>query len=166
MLSEAECPRDQRYLPLLCKVAEAMLPTPEKLVQYPRILAAEAAKSFFRRRAGRNELIVFCGYANYDTQVPRKYEHLVDAEGEGERVEAIVLHALADGLYPLGTIEHGWKTVCIIQFPDGIPARLASLGQWRDRPGPCRFALCCNNDKDQVQEFLMNRYTNYQGSTE
>ncbi|MEP5338796.1 MAG: hypothetical protein ABJL44_19065 [Algibacter sp.] len=103
---------------------------------------------FFKRTKSKNEIITYCGYGYCDATIPKKYNCLINSDNLDQpiNIKATIKFVIWNGILPIGTIDHGHRTICIISFDGGIPKELNKLPNWNDlRKGNYeynKFGLC------------------------
>jgi hypothetical protein len=126
---------------------------------WERFLAIEARVSVRTQRllqAGlpaqisHNSRIVFVTYANADFELPKEFGLMFwvnqdECVHSGDRDDCTSFrpHHLASIIHaqscivavtqqlarPWPIVQHGWKTVCVIEFPEGVPSMIDDLPQ-------------------------------------
>lgn len=169
MLSETDCPREERLLPLIYLVPKRDLPTRELIEKWSNKnidrLNQSPIKDYLTWAQADNEIVVFTGYSYCDTQLPKTYNCLLDLEnlGNSKDVKATIKFAIWNGILPLEILEHGHKTVCIIEFADGIPDEirdLPSLDEYMSQKNVgTKFGLCDAADSELIINKIKQRPT-------
>ncbi len=96
-------------------------------------------------------------YSYADIPLSKRFE-FVSSERHPTRAEAtlaIVRAVTQQYGKPFDVIPHGWKTICVIDFPQGIPGlveRLPTVGAWGESTEGVR--LC---DRDALEAILSER---------
>jgi hypothetical protein len=127
--TEELVPIDQRYLTLFGLVSPASM----ELV--------EAALPADRPATSR---VCFVGYSYADLPLPKRFTILfaMDKPETGVKTEIVIIAATQQLAVSSEEIPHGWKTICVIDFPLGVPPivdDLPTLNSWKGSP---RLGLC------------------------
>ncbi len=154
MLNEKECPREDRLLAIHCLFPFEQLPKREaieKMVKGKKGINIEVIQNYLNWKPKDNQLIVYTGYGYCDLTVPKNYNYLINVQhlNKSKPVNSEVVFAIWNGWLPLETVEHGHKTICVIEFQDGIPDELTGLTEfdkWSKSTTNLDFGLC--NEKD------------------
>lgn len=128
-LTEDLIPLDRRYLPLHGLASAASL----------ELVAAALPGSI-----PATSRICFVGYAYADLILPRRFGILFDLErpATGVKTDIIITAATQQFALRSGEITHGWQTICVIDFPRGVPAivdEMPSVHSWKNAP---RLGIC------------------------
>jgi hypothetical protein len=76
-----------------------------------------------------NAVILFVGYAYADIPVGKKF-HVVFPRGNPEAgivCESEIIAVTQQFDKPLEVVPYGWKTICLVQFPRGVPEVVSNL---------------------------------------
>lgn len=96
---------------------------------YPRYL-----KIFNNTHLANNELILFCGYSDFDVPIGHNFTQIKDREGSSYPGTIEFKYATNDFLLPYETITKGFKTICKFQFSDetqlSIVKKLPFISDW------------------------------------
>lgn len=114
MRSEANTPIEQRYLVLEGKASPA---------------AVESVKAGLPSVKLNNAEIIFVQFAYADLPFTKRYD-VVFPRGrpqDGVRCSCEVVAATQQFAKPSPDIPHGWKTICLIHFINGIPPLIQNL---------------------------------------
>lgn len=122
-------PLDQRYLPL------------HGLVSAPTLELVDTALPAHRPATSR---VCFVGYAYADLILPKQFGIVFDLQRPetGVKTEIIITAATQQFALRSGEIAHGWQTICVIDFPRGVPPivdELPELNSWKNIP---RLGIC------------------------
>lgn len=73
--------------------------------------------------------IVFVGYAYADLPFTKRFDVVFpkDKPQDGVRCECRVIAATQQFSKPFTEIPHGWKTICMVHFPNGVPQLIQQL---------------------------------------
>jgi len=157
MLREQDCPRENRILPIFSSINSSELPTSELINNWTNgKMDTPEIQSFLNWKKQENQIVTYNGYAYCDILIPKTYDFLIDLEDPngGIETESTIKYALYNGVIPLSAIEHGHKTVCILEFSKEIPSRLNSLDSFESYSAKFRFGLCVDADKHLIIERL------------
>ena len=155
MLKEIDCPREDRFLPIIAMGSEDILPSKDsinKFIKGNKNIDRSVINEFIDWVKSDNEIIAYCGYGYCDAKIPKTYNCLFDSADLGKPIDlkASVRFAIWNGLFPTAKLDHGHKTICIISFDNGIPLKLKELPNWDDlQEGNYqynKFGLCDKND--------------------
>jgi hypothetical protein len=114
MRSEADTPIEQRYLWLEGKVSPASMKLVKRGLPPTRLPDTE---------------VVFIGFAYADLPFTKKFD-IIFPKGrpqDGIRCECKILAATQQFSKPFTEIPDGWKTICVVHFPGGIPQLVQQL---------------------------------------
>lgn len=114
MLTEDSCPIDQRVLRIEGKLSPKAL----------ELVGAGLPKAW-----PETAHVFFVSYSYADLPIGKNFEFAfsVDRPEEGEATTAIIRAVTQQWGKPFKTIPHGWKTICVVDFPQGPPEILAHL---------------------------------------
>lgn len=114
MQSEANTPIEERYLWLEGRVSPASM---------------ELIRVGLPSTQPSNTEVVFVGFAYADLPFTKRFGVVFPRERphEGVRCECRILAATQQFSKPLSEVPHGWKTICMVHFPDGIPQLVREL---------------------------------------
>lgn len=120
MQSEANTPIEERYLWLEGRASPASM---------------ELIKPGLPSTAPPNTEVVFVGFAYADLPFTKRFDVVFpkDRPQDGVRCGCRVVAATQQFSKPLPQIPHGWKTICMVHFSDGIPQlvrRLPVVDAW------------------------------------
>lgn len=159
MLKEQDCKKEDRVLPILSTIRMEQLPSEELIGKWTKgkINTPEIQK-FLSWERQDNQIVTYNGYGYCDTEIPKTYDFLIDLDDPqgGIDTEVTIVHAIYNGVVPLNTIEHGHKTVCVLEFSGGIPERLDLLLPFEESAFKFRFGLCSKTDKAAILERIKN----------
>jgi hypothetical protein len=73
--------------------------------------------------------LLFVGFAYADLPLGRRFSVVFprDRPQYGVRCECRIIAATQQWGKPLSEVPDGWKTICMVQFPDGIPELVRQL---------------------------------------
>ena len=76
-----------------------------------------------------NAELLFVGYAYADIPLGKKFEVVFpkDRPEAGLLRESQIIAVTQQFDVPLEVIPHGWKTICVVQFPQGVPELVSNL---------------------------------------
>jgi hypothetical protein len=120
MRTEADTPIEQRYLWLEGRASGASM---------------EWIKAGLSETRSPNTEVIFVGFAYADIPFSKRFD-IVYPKGrpqDGIRCECRVVAATQQFSKPFPDIPHGWKTICLIHFPGGVPQfvlRLPEVDAW------------------------------------
>lgn len=82
-----------------------------------------------------NSEIIFVSFAYADLPFAKRFDVLFpkDRPQDGVRCECRIVAATQEFSQPFSGIPHGWKTICLVHFPHGIPPivnRLPVVDAW------------------------------------
>jgi hypothetical protein len=82
-----------------------------------------------------NSEVLFVTFAYADLPLGKRFEIVFprNRPENGARCESRVLAATQQFIHPFTEIPHGWKTICLVQFPEGIPdfiRKLPAVDAW------------------------------------
>ena len=139
MRSEADTPVEQRYLWLEGKVSPASLDLIKSGLPTERPAHVEA---------------LFVGFAYADLPLPKRFDFvfLRGRPQEGVPCECRVTAATQQFGIELPEVPHGWKTICIVHFPTGVPElvrQLPTVDDWyENEPWVC---ICDDATREHLQ---------------
>jgi len=96
-------------------------------------------------------LLVSYSYA--DLPLGKSFQFVLPSRTPTEFARTLaVIHAVTQQLgKPFDSIPHGWKTICAVDFPHGVPdliERLPIVGTWGESQDA--VALCCQDTIDAL----------------
>lgn len=114
MRSEEQTPIEQRYLRLEGLVSEFVL---------------VSVANGLPKDAPANSRVCFVGFSYADLSLPKEFDLIFDLAFPENALPAASRVIAATQQYgkPFAEIPHGWKTICIIEFPCGVPALIEHL---------------------------------------
>jgi len=113
MWTEDRTPLEQRYLWFEGKVSKKVKLTESGLRDYDL----------------PNAEILFVGYAYTDLPLGKKFQ-VAFPKGNPEAgilCESEIIAVTQQFDEPLKVVPHGWKTICLVQFPYGVPDMISNL---------------------------------------
>jgi hypothetical protein len=114
MRSEAETPIKERYLAIEGRASAA---TVKEIGAGLPSLVPEHSE------------VLFVTFAYADLPFPKRYE-VVFPKGrpqDGVRCSSVIVAATQQFNKPFPEIPHGWKTICVVHFPAGVPQMVSQL---------------------------------------
>lgn len=119
---------------------------------------------FINWKRKENELIAFTTYAYQDIALPKQYDIVFQKNNPDNYIETtlIITQVVMNGWAAIDSIEHGYKHIVIMEFPNSIPT---IFGYPRKRnvlnlfsKSKDNFPLCFCNKKDfeNIKEGLLN----------
>ncbi len=126
-------PIEQQYLYIKGKVSSSSL---------------DLIKSGLPIEKSNNTEILFVGYAFADVPVGKSFSMIFqnDNPHKAIRCESNIVAVTQQWGKPLEVIPYGWKTICIIEFPQGIPdivKNLPIIDTWFDNSN---YICICDED--------------------
>lgn len=130
---------------------EAHVPVGDRVLLIEGIAAPSAlskVRGGLPNELGENDRAVFAAFAYADIPLGKTYECWF-WEDELERVEhatTIVQAATQEMGKPFDSLPHGWRTIAVLRFPQGVPpivAELPTVTQWYEGE---RFLLLGSTD--------------------
>ena len=131
MRSETNTPVLERYLWFEGKVS-------------PR--AMEHAKSGLPADRPPHAELLFVGFAYADLPLGKQFDVVFpkDRPQEGVRCESRIVAATQQWGKPLTEIPDGWKTICLVEFPHGIPEFVRELPVVDDWHKNAKWVCVCD----------------------
>ncbi len=89
--------------------------------------------------------VLFATFADEDVPVGARFDRVL-REGHGDAAEATPATLIAvtqQWARPFEVVPRGWKSICLVDFPAGVPAMIAHLptvDAWHEAPSS--LALC------------------------
>lgn len=88
-------------------------------------------------------------FADEDVPIGARFDRVVRVEsaGELEVVRATLVAVTQQWGKPFANVPQGWKTFCLVDFPEGVPAMVAQLptvDTWHQAPSS--LVLCAATD--------------------
>lgn len=73
--------------------------------------------------------VLFVGFAYADLPLDKRFDAVFprDRPREGVQCECRIIAATHQWGKPLLEIPHGWKTICVVEFPNGTPELIRQL---------------------------------------
>ena len=121
MRSEDHTPVEERYLWFEGKVSQRAMAAVRRL-EAPGQPALPATSP-------PDSEILFVGFAYADLPVGKEFD-FVFPKGEpqkGESCRSKIIAATQQFSKPMEEVPHGWKTICLVHFPAGIPPLVKDL---------------------------------------
>ena len=149
---------DIEYVPITALVELEKLPTKDSIDKLNKGKpVTDEITQYLNWKKSPNEIVSYCR-AVYETEIPKKFDYLIDLldDSGGIEIDATITQAIWNGIIPLNFIDLGYKTVTIIKFKDGIPERLNSLNEIDKTDFKPRFALCSKEVKNEIVTELKN----------
>jgi hypothetical protein len=114
MRSEIQAPIEQRYLLLEGKVSQK---------------AMDLARAGLPSEKPANSEILFVSFAYADLPIGKEYEIIFENNNPTSMIQCISKICAVTQPFgkPFTEIPHGWKTICIIEFPEGLQEMIQSL---------------------------------------
>lgn len=114
MRSEVDTPVEQRYLSL------------EGIVSPARM---ELIKAGLSSALPSSTEVVFVGFAFADLALTKQFDIVFpkDKPQDGVRCVSRITSVTQEMGRPFPEMPHGWKTICAIHFPDGVPSLVKQL---------------------------------------
>ncbi|NOT59553.1 MAG: hypothetical protein HOP19_04930 [Acidobacteria bacterium] len=77
---------------------------------------------------GNNTVVMFVSFAYADLSIGHQFEVVYPKSrpAEGFECKSRIVSVTQQFSIPLEAVPHGWKTICVIEFPDGIPALISN----------------------------------------
>ncbi|MCR9254319.1 MAG: hypothetical protein NXI20_28155 [bacterium] len=145
--------REVKLLPIHCKVESNDLPSVELINNWTKgDLSSKEIQTYLNWSKSDDEVVVYNGHVPIGLSLPLRFDFLIDLKDVkgGIAVEAVVKQSFWNGIIPENHIESGYKTITVIQFPQGVPTQLNSLLSIADSDFKMRFGLCNSDEKDQI----------------
>ena len=110
--------------------------------------ALQKLRSGLPSELASNERAVFASFAYADIPTGQRYDcwFWQDTPERVERATTIVVAATQEFGEPFDGLPHGWKTVAVLRFPDGVPSivdELPTVRAWYESP---RLLLLASSD--------------------
>ena len=125
----------------------------------------EAYNSFVNWTRKSNEAAIFTLYAYADLTLPKQFDCLFDLNDPSDSflTSFKLTQSIFEGWFPIETIEHGHKHLCIFEFDGSLPeliVRLDSSTQKtsRDAMSNLRLGICQQADLEHIR--LRNKKAN------
>ena len=140
MQSEEQTPIEQRYLRLEGLVSESVL---------------VSVVNGLPKDAPANSRVCFVGFSYADLSLPKEFDLIFDLSLPENALPAASRVIAATQQYgkPFAEIPHGWKTICVIEFPGGVPAlieRLPVVDAWYE--SSVALGLCTSSAYASIVE--------------
>ena len=73
--------------------------------------------------AGWNRRVCFVGFSYADLSLPKQFDCVFDLSNPQrvEQAEILITAATQQFAKPVDLLDDGWKTICVIEFPGGVP---------------------------------------------
>jgi hypothetical protein len=73
--------------------------------------------------------LLFVGFAYADLPLGKQFDIVFprDQPQKGVRCECRIVAATQQWGKPLSEVPHGWKTICMVEFPQGVPELVREL---------------------------------------
>jgi len=160
MLDEKDCPQEDRLLAINCRFPVTELPRQEsiqKMVQNKNGINRRIIEDYLDWIPSNNQLIAYTGYGYCDLSIPKTYNYFIDLKdpNKSRPIHTRVIFAIWNGHLPLDKIEHGHKTICVIEFQNGIPNELTGLvgmSEYANTKTSLRFGLCNKDDLELIHK--------------
>ncbi len=163
MLAEADCPPAHRYLMVLDRASPGAVAITDRAVatyfakERDRFDAASAAvtEAFLGRPQSATEASLIVAYCYADVLAGRRFEVAFDLDHPDvcEPTVAILRYGVVWGQIVSDILHHGWTQTAVIEFPVGLPHRIAGLPpdqietHHSSRP---RVGLCTTADWEEI----------------
>ena len=101
-------------------------------------------------------VVCFVGFSYADLPVPKRFDVVFDVDDPSQWIERE--SRITRVTQQMGTpdeIPHGWKTICVVEFPSGIPdlvAKMPTVDSWHQ--SKLRVGLCDKQVFARVAETL------------
>ena len=130
MLSEGEVQIEQRYLAIEGKVSKDII---------------ESVKSGLPYQKPDNSEILFVSYSYADIPLGKNFDRVfIIGDTQCNILSKSKIAAVTQQFgKPFGNIPHGWKTICVIEFKEGVPELIKNLPYvktWDD--SKIRIVIC------------------------
>lgn len=108
-----------------------------------------------------NEIAVFTLYAYADFSIPKKFDiifHLDDPK-EFLKIDYELIQSIHEAWFPLDTVDHGHKHLCIFTFDKSLPHILNTLHKEEEKfstlaKGQKKLGFCNSKDFDAITKRL------------
>jgi len=154
---------DIEYVPITALVGLDKLPIKDSIDKFTRGRPiTNEITQYLNWKKSSDELVSYCRGV-YETEIPKKFDYLIDLLDNtgGIEIDAIIKHAIWNGIIPLNFIDLGYKTITIIKFKNGVPKRLNLLNSIEETDFKPRFALCSKSNKDEILTKLKTVANNF-----
>lgn len=119
----------------------------------------EAYEQFIKWNRGVNEIALFTLYAYADFLIPKTFDCIFELTNPHNQIftEFKLTQSLFEGWYPINSIDHGHKHLCIFEFKNGIPPIFDSLHIHRGKfsnvsKSATSLGICDSKDFNEIKE--------------
>jgi hypothetical protein len=105
----------------------------------------------------QNEIAVFTLYAYADFSIPKKFDIIFHLDNPKEllRIDYELIQSIHEAWFPLDTVHHGHKHLCIFSFDKSLPDILNTLHKAEDKfstspKGQKKLGFCNSNDFNTI----------------
>ena len=108
MQKESETPLEQRFLRLEGFASDSVL---------------SAVAAGLPDHIDSDSRVCFVSFSYADLPIPKRFDLVFDLlnPNRAERAEVVIAAATQQFATPVDMLDHGWKTICVIAFPGGVP---------------------------------------------
>jgi hypothetical protein len=145
MRSEEQTPVDQRFLWLEGFVAPSTL---------------DIIKEGLGTNVASGTVVCFVGFSYADLAIPKQYDVVFNVDDPSQccETETRIIRVTQQLGKPFDEIPHGWKTICVVEFPSGMPslvAKMPTVDSWYK--SEVRVGLCEKHVWEAVAAGLKSR---------
>ena len=159
MLKEEECSPNSRYLRTDRYFSESSIKVwQEQCIQRCREREKGAAyEKFINWKRQENQIAVFTLYAYADFNIPKWFDCIFQLENPKNnlKIKYELTQSVFEGWYPIDSVEHGHKHLCIFSFEEDVPEIVNFLykdeGQFSTPLGQSSLGFCNSNDFEAIK---------------
>ncbi|WP_338813548.1 hypothetical protein V9L05_19370 [Bernardetia sp. Wsw4-3y2] len=105
-----------------------------------------------------NEVALFILYAYADIKIPKQFDCIFELKNPSNFIvtKFTLTQAIWEAWFPLGSLDHGHKHLCVFEFEDEIPQILKKLhiikNKFSDAPrGSLLLGICQRNNFEEIK---------------
>ncbi len=116
---------------------------------------------------GDNEIVLFTWYAYADFKIPKKFDCIFELDNPDNFIIADfrLTQSIYEFYYPIDSIEHGHKHICVFKFKNNIPEIIdrlyvANLNSTTPQDNSMKLGFCQSADFEAIKTRILWRIEN------
>lgn len=119
----------------------------------------ESYYKYINWKREENQIAIFTLYAYADFEIPKKFDCIfrLDSPKDFIEIEYELSQSIHEAWFPLDTVDHGHKHLCIFTFKDKVPDMIYLLHKGENKfytsiPNPILLGFCQMTDLKYIME--------------